>query len=511
MTQLSYRANLTAAEMPFLAELQGRNVIVGQIDQNFSRQLSSVKNKDRDVGIPQVYYGHNIIPTDAGFTTVGYKQLVIPPTDSDNTFTSVFDIRDSNENVAYLGITASGRNYVMTDITIGWVRTTDKVPVAGGIVTVSHVNGQSYICYTGIGTFVYNFGTGNLDAVTLTATNTATTIGLCEASGYNILWTSTQVLHSSTIDPTDFTPSLITGAGSDTIQDAKAAITVCLPHQTGFIIYTKRNAIAATYTGNPQFPFTYKEIVGAGGLASLDLISYDANGTDHLGYTTDGMQTISMTNTQNVFPPLTDFLAGSQFEDFDESTDLFTTVNLTTTMLKKVTSAANRYLIISYGVTSLTHAWIYDFSLARWGKFKIPHVDCFEYNIINATVNEIPRQCIGFLQADGTVKVVTMSYDTAGSYGVMILGKYQYIRSQYITLLELHLESIKVANELIIKTLTSIDGKNFTASTPSLSIATGTYRRYNQRVTGLNHSHVVSGAFHAHSIELKFLAAGSVR
>lgn len=510
MPQQTYRANLTAAEFPFLSELQGRNIIIPSIDQNFSRQGNSPKNKDRDVGIPQAYYMHNMMPTDAGLTSVGYQQVANSPADTDSTFQDIFTLRDPTEQVAYFNNTSSGRNYVLPSLGVGWLRTTDKTP--NGFVTTAHVNGQTYICFAKVGIFKYNFTTNVLDAVVTAGLNQANVLGIFASSGYMLAWTTNTVVWSSTIDPTDFVPSLVTGAGGGAVQDIKAEITVGLPNNGGFTVYTKRNAVAGTYTGNARFPFSYKEVIGAGGLAAPYLSAYDGNSTNHISYTTAGIQEISNNNSQSLFPQLTDFLAGAQFEDYDDNTKEFTVLDLMAPMKKKLTQIGNRYVVFSYGVSQLTHAVVYDVALARWGKLKFTHVDCFEYFYPSSDVVDTPRRNIGFVQADGKITVAILSYSNTGSNGTLMLGKYQLDRASYLQLQEIHLESVKADNTLDVKVLSTIDGTNTVQETiPVLSSSVGLYRRYNLRANGMNHSIIFNGAFHANSLELTFDDDGLVR
>ncbi len=512
MSQPPYRANLTAAEFPFLSELQGRTVIIPSIDQNFSRQGNSPKNKDRDIGIPQAYYMHNMMPTDAGLTSVGYQQVAESPLDTDNSFSDIYTLRDPTEQVAYFNNTVSGRNYVLLSLGVGWIRTTDKAPAAPGLVTTAHVNGQTYICFSKIGIFKYNFSTNALDAVVTAGLNQANVIGICASNGYMLAWTSNTVVWSSTIDPTDFVPSLATGAGGGAVQDIKAEITVALPNNGGFTVYTKKNAVSATYTGNARYPFSYKEIIGAGGLANPNQSAYDGNSTNHVSYTTSGIQEISVNNCSSLFPQLTDFLAGAQFEDYNDATGIFTTLNLTGPMKKKLVQIGNRYIVFSYGVSQLTHAVIFDIALARWGKIKLNHVDCFEYFYPSSDVVDTPKRNIGFVQADGKILVCIISYSNTGSNGTLMMGKYQLDRPSFLQLQEIHLESVKADNTLSVKVLSTVDGTNtILTSVPYLAEASGTYRRYNLRANGLNHSIVINGAFHANSLVLHFDDDGLTR
>jgi hypothetical protein len=69
-----------------------------------------------------------------------------------------------------------------------------------------------------------------------------------------LAWNETTLYWSSTTDPTDFTPSLATGAGSGGVQNIKGAITIAAPISTGLIVYSNQNAVAAVYSGNARFP-----------------------------------------------------------------------------------------------------------------------------------------------------------------------------------------------------------------------------------------------------------------
>lgn len=511
MTTLTYRANLTAAEFPLLSEQQGRTVIVMGNDQNFSRQANSTRNKDRDIGIPQVYYCHNVIPTEGGMSSVGYQDIATAPLDTDNTFHEVFLVRDSNNNVAYFANTLSGRCYVLPSLGTGWLRTTDMAPAVGQTVTSAFINGETYIYFGKVGCYRYDFATNTLISVPLLGISYSTVIGITSANGYMIVWTENSVLWSSTISPTDFLPSLVTGAGSSSVQEVKGAIVACFAQNGGFLVYTRTNAVAAIFTGNVQNPFTFRENIAAGGISTGTLVAHDGNSSSHYAYTTSGLQEIALSQSNVIFPQVTDFIAGSQFEDYDDATGEMMNVLLSSPMQKKLTMISNRYLLISYGINALTHAILFDTALGRLGKLKTPHVDCFEYRYPSSDVVEAPRRSIGYLQTDGSIKVVVMSYDTTGAQGTLIMGKYQYERNTYTTMIEAHLESIRANSTLSVVWLTSIDGRNTTRVPTALAIDSGTYRRYNSRTTGLNHSLVVSGGFNLHSVEFRFTTAGDVR
>ena len=66
MAQIQMRGNLNAANIPLLSNLFGRSIIIPQQDQNYQRSSIVGQDAQLDKGIPQVYYGHNIMPTGQG-------------------------------------------------------------------------------------------------------------------------------------------------------------------------------------------------------------------------------------------------------------------------------------------------------------------------------------------------------------------------------------------------------------------------------------------------------------
>jgi hypothetical protein len=498
MAQVTYRANLSAKSFPFLSLNWGRTVIVPQYDNTFSRQLASQEDNDKDVGIPQIYYCHNVMPHQQGFQSVGYTTLNLGTSD---TFTFMGIIRDSGDNKTYFGVSASGKFYALIGNT--WVYKA-TFGASGAQVTTAYVSGTTYIYIANYGCIKYDFAAQAFVAVTLTAVDPTQVLGVAYSAGYLIVWTKTTVAWSSTIDPTDFTPSLVTGAGGGGVESARGAINLCFAHTQGFIIYTTANAVAALYSGNSRYPFNFREIVASGGLDSINQIAYDANSGNHYAYTTSGMQLVSTTQTSTILPELTDFISGRMFEDYDEITDTFTSGTLTAAMQKQVTMVSDRYLVISYGATSLTHALVYDLTDKRWGKLKIPHVMCFEYQLSNPGVVEIPRQSIAFLQADGTVKAVDFTVGAINSSGVICLGKYQFVRQRTLLLDEVVVEDIPVGANFTLYDLPALDGKNTTKVTPTLLYSNGLMRRYGCDAVGVNHSILLKGSFSVVSLVLTF-------
>lgn len=504
MTQVRYRGNLSAKTFPFLSENWGQSIMVPGPDNTFNVRVSSGEDQDRDAGIPQLYYCHNVLPYAQGFQSIGYIQIVDAVSPAVTTFTFQILLRDADDNKTYLGITSDGKFYIGTGS--NWIL---KATYGPGLVTFAYVSGITYIWIQGVGCKKYDFATAAFVNVTLTGLTVADIVGIAPSFGYLIAWTISEVAWSSTIDPTDFTPSLLTGAGGGGVEGAKGAITFCLPHILGFMVYTAANIVVAVYSGNARYPFNFRELPNSGGCASQELVSYDANTGNHYVYTTSGMQLISTNAGQTVFPELTDFISGQLFEDFDEDTLEFDSIALNITMQKKLTVVSDRYFIMSYGIRELTHALVYDLTQKRWGKLKITHVDCFEYQVTNVGVFEIPKQSIAFLQKDGTIKVATFSTTNGLGEGVAILGKYQYVRSRLMEMQEVWIENVH-GEDFAIKLYSALDGKNAVWIEPSLVRHEGLLARAYFRQVALNHSVLVSGSFNLSSLELTFNIHGKL-
>lgn len=508
MAQIIYRANLSAKVFPFVSEFFGRSVIVAGQDQNFSRQLTSSEDLDKDRGIPQVYYCHNVMPASEGLQSIGYTKPIV---DIKAGFTNIQILRNAQGDEVFFSHTEDGNNYVIPFGQTTWVSINTIPNTVGVAVTNAQINGQSFIYFARVGCYMYDTITNSLIPILLSGLVASDVLGITSSAGYMIAWTANSIAWSSTVphviptDPIDFIPSLITGAGGGSVEAAKGKITICVPHFLGFIIYTTDNAIAAVYSGNARYPFNLREIVASGGVANQFLISTDSGTGNHYAYTTSGLQLVSISQTQTLFSEITDFIAGSYFEDFNESTLQLETQTLRAPMKKAINVVSDRYLVISYGVSSLTHAIVFDLVQKRFGKLKIPHTRCFEFKLLTPEITETPRASIGFLQANGTIQVVDFTYTSLSSRGIMILGKYQYMRSRLLQLDSVCVENVIQAADFNLYVLTSVDGKNtITPKEGYLQNSTGVLREFLFRATGVNHSLLFKGKFFCNSLLLKF-------
>lgn len=586
MAQITYRANLSARSFPFLSQNWGRTVIVPQYDNAFNRQVTSPSDADSDVGIPQIYYCHNVMPHQQGFQSVGYINVYTSGGATNARYIHL--IRDGKGNKLYLVFTSDKKiyRYKAGVSTLHSAVDYDITNWTGELITTALVGGITYIYVPGVGVAYFDFETTTFTPVTLTGLNVGAVIGITAAFGYLIAWnipgtgftapvqlsstincfipystlhyplaagqpivgtgippgttivSYTKVQHifeyyyaitlslpatvstvetltfgnisnigvawSSIVDPTDFTPSLTTGAGGGDLEAAKGKIVACVPHAQGFIIYTESNIVAATYSGNSRYPFNFREIPGSAGISDINQVTFDSNSGNHYVYTTSGLQLVNTTQSQIVLPELTDFISGKLLEDYNETTDTFSQTLLTTEMKKELTMVSDRYLVISYGIASYTHALVYEISAKRWGKLKQAHVTCFDFLDSSSSITEAPRQSIGFLNSDGSIVIADFT-DPKNTYtGVICLGKYQFVRQRLLQLDQIFLENITSGTTPVVKVLTALDGKNVTSVTPSLITSTGLFRSYGCRAIGINHSLLIKGSFTLTSLELTF-------
>lgn len=512
MSDVVYRANLKAAQFPFLTELSGRSIIVKGPDQtaplgDFAKSTTDASGQ----GIPQIYYCHNVMPVDNGYISISYTEAVITAYPTAQNFDETVVLRNDEGNSAELAIDLTGHLYVMQAGTNVWVVPVGgpaAATIAGKRMTVAFVSGITYIFFQNVGCYTYNFSTNNLTVIALTGLTEADILGIVAVRGYMIAYTDQAVYWSSTILATDFVTDLSTGAGGGQLEGARGTITTIEAVYGGMIVFTSGNAVAATSSDNVRFPFNFVEITGCGGLVNAAYVSLDANSSSLYAYTTAGLQLISLKQATVVTPEVTDFLSGGSFEDFDETTNILSVTNTDgTPIMKKIVVIASRYLVISYGITQLTHALVYDLAYKQWGKLKITHTDCFEWN--RSTV-ETSKKNLAFMTSGGGIFVLNSDIDNDDAYGVMILGKFQYVRTRLLQLQRVAFENVNPTATFELLDLPAVDGKNFSAAVSGyLAVNTGKYREYLFHNSALNHSLLAKGGFNAASVELTFNVIGA--
>jgi hypothetical protein len=409
-------------------------------------------------------------------------------------------------------------------------------PLTDSEVSFGLARGQGFICVrTGGNTKIYELSiTGGTTLVftdrtaaivaTLSGFVANDILGITSSYNYLILYTASTILWSSTTTPTDFAVSLVSGAGSEVPGNLKGDITFCREHLAGFFIYTTKNAIFAVYTGNSRYPWKFREVGGSSGYTYSTQIAGSTNAESQYGLTNSKyIQELVPASAGLIAPEVTDFLSTQTHWDiFDSATNTFS-VSSTGTLLDstqpRIWFVLDRYVIVPYGFVSgkYTYALIYDVLLRRYGKLK-------------ATFNAIATDDVDFYTVDyatGAInKVYFDIYDQVitggGQYkhsGVLLLGKFQFVRSRLLQLDEIEIESTQSTTVLPAPTdqqfsvfiLPSLNGKNF--STPVIPYtdlnSSGPWNHYlAPSIVGINHSIGLKGAFDVNTIQLAFTLHG---
>lgn len=537
MSKIRFEGNLTEAEFPLMLSMQGKTVIQPMYDPKFrlqQRQLMADPAQNRS--LPTVSYMENVLPTSEGVQSIGYEP-VIGALAGATDFDQVITLRDSNEN-NFLLSPSNGKNYLLNPSTLVWASTN---PVAGvtsdNFVTVAYVNGRTFYCYSGIGVYEYNSGTGVISAVALTLPTIggvpltiADVRGIGGSNNYLVIFTTLTVLWSSLVDPTDFNPSLTTGAGYATPQDVRGKITSVAPTSGGFVIFTYKNAVAATYTNNSRAPFAFKEIAGCGGVANVERITNSQVSGPVYIWGSAGLQKVTLQGAEFVSADVNDFIAGRLYDYWDTATSQVLVASYGGPEFPtKLALIANRWLCLSYKVGADTgpYGWslVFDTALKRWGRLKGDHVDLFPFGIPSVrnalTYNDLApeaytdlgsssyrslalstsgveitsKQQMAVIQNDGNIHKVVMDYYKEATHsGVLILGKHQLVRA---ATMQHQLTSFSGAYANFgAKIAVSYDGRNMQPAVAMTAIkTTGDDVTYGARLSGVNYNLIATGTF----------------
>ena len=554
MSQIQVRANLLATDFALVTKFQGRTILAGQYDQKSTpSDANNLAGKDNDAQ-PEAYYMHNVLPTINGYKSVAYKEVVgaLPP---GKIFTRIVGFRDSDappeQDRGYLGITADGKTYMVSTLNGYWIDITPVgQPIVNGLGTVSittaTVLGITYVCYSGFGIFTINMHTRTMVPVTLLGITVSTIIGIAASNNYLLLHNGAVVFWSSAINPLDFVPSLITGAGSGTPASTGGPIVLLSPLSTGFAVYTTTNIVLASFSGNTRYPWIFKEANNSSGIASVTSVASAGDDGSNYAWTSAGLLKVTLAGAVPVLPEVTDFLSGQVIEDFDPITKTFNTTYLPDKLSIQLSYSSSRYVIVSYGRADaqMSYSLVYDLALKRIGKLKLNHAAPIEFVMDYAgngityagSVTTYPFQTfalaagsnitiggakvlsstpasakhtMAFMAANGAINIVTEDYADYTADAVLLLGKYQLIRNNLISVQGVIVETIDAENpNFNIGVLTSYDG-NYTAPyVPLVQHAGGAVREYLCRVTGVNHSFLIEGAFNLVSFMINFSKHG---
>lgn len=532
MGQLKFDANITASAFPLLTDWATRTVLVASTQSGEGRQLLTT---------PQILYAENVLPTNQGYKSVTIKDIIPAATPANTNFTKIFNVTDAAGNKALLGVTSDSKIYMITASTFIWVDVTPATWAGGDEITLGRANGTTYIYLKQFGCYVVDITGVALTVQALAGITAANIYGIVSAVNYLILWDATALYWSSTVDPTDFVPSLITGAGTETPTDLEGTIVYAQALGTGFAIYSTVNIVLASYSNNTQFPWIFRAADNGDGIIDSSQVGNSQDSGYQMALTPSGVLQVTPQGCQSVTPEISDFLAAKLYEEYNSGLDSLVTTELSSVLIARISYIAARYIILSYGITSYTAALVYDQLLKRWGKLKLDHAACYEiqtptgsvlhsygeaselgqsyasatpqpYNEAASTFNGTPDigTNFGFMKTDGSLVSAQLDFTSIDDSGFLILGKFQAVRSNLITLEEIELESLSADNtafELSVRP--SIDGKTLLAAvTPTLLDSVEGYRRYGLSTEGKNHELRLKGSFNLTVCEITYTMAG---
>jgi hypothetical protein len=506
MAQIQYRGNLSAKVFPFLSSQFGRSVVVGSSDQAGAFINNTGDSSGGDNNIPQAYYMHNVMPTAQGYKSVAFSEIIKPVGVS---FNRVIPIRDPDMTRGLIGITTSGGVYIYRAGDTTWTDVSAQLGGwTGGDISVAYAAGYTYLCLSKFNVFKLYVAGKTLLPVALSGLVASGIVSITSAANYLVVTDGVQVYWSSTVTPEDFVPSLITGAGSGKPEGAEGAIIALVPLSSGFAAYTSVNVVVASYSQNARFPFIFKRVDNSKGIAeSLHIASGGEDGINY-AWTSAGIQKITATGAVTYLPEVSDFLAGKELEVWNSITNEVDSQYLSEPMKVKLAFIGARFLVVSYGVTNFTHALVFDTSIKRWGKLKLDHVDCFDVSLnsdgqLTTSKSASAKKTFGIMTTRGSVVVCNFDNPAKSTDSVIVLGKYQLLRSRLMTMDGISLENIEATSNCEVLLATTYDGKDQAVlSTPALVSKSSQVRNYACRVTGVNHSVIIKGTFNLNTIML---------
>jgi len=521
MPQIPYRANLSSAVFPMTLADAGRSVIVPQADQNFDRRVDPA-GEQTDAGIPQAIYMQNVIPTVNGFQSVGwFQRQPIPPRSGGAPGSATIQKTFVLEGTVIAPRSGSGGylDVISNDIdcSLTWAYNAGATPVCGAPIepSIAAVRGTYYYCdQTDIFTFTINAGTKQLTFINVTASALGVIVSdiryICSSYNYLILLMNDGTIRwSSTTTPLDFVPSLVTGSGVET-PGQTIDPQFLVEHPDGFLIFGTYGVIFVRYTGNSRYPWKFTPVTNSGGYSfPYQVYGGSSERTTYCIDTGNKVRIIADGAAQLVAPEVSSYFEREPRHDtFNYSTNVFSYEEFFN--IKKIFYILDRYLVISViqaNTAAGAYSIIYDTLLQRYGKLKIDH----NYVVSSpARVTYIGR----FAVDDDTYNLGLDIYNTDYTFeGVLLLGKFQYVRDRFLQLEEIAIESAKniaigSPQNLSVVLFPSFDGKNFTTPVVLSPTITANLATVNLHKTALNHSIMLKGAFDVNTLALVFNTTG---
>ena len=548
-----FKVSLNAARFPLVSTKGQRAVYVPGLDSTLRVGESYAgSNESVDTNRAQVLYGENFMPIAEGLKSVGYSELIAATANED--FDQIFALRDDQENTV-LYSPAAGKNYVYDGAFGIWTSTayttiwSPHVPLAPytpdlSKVTYAYVEGYTFVCFSRVKSsditpvdmsiMYWNPTTQSLSPATALVTNLPFAAGeidgIAASNGYLIVYSGITVawapFNGTAFDFTIYTAGNYTGAGYQIPEDVQGNIQACIGLPGGFVIFTTKNGIAASYYSQSVIsPWVFRAIPNCGGIASYEQATIEGSLGYIIAYTTTGFQKISLNSAEEVHPDVSDFIVDRYLEQYSFGTQTLSRSTVNIDFYTKLSNVANRYLILSYGTqpTVFSFALVYDMSLKRWGKLRVVHCDCFYYSygsesqaitysmlgdstytdmgttLYSETLGQssqiVPAQHgLAFLAPTGQVQLATWSNQLrTEDNAVVVIGRVQLTRTSNIQFNRIELEGLNTGRIYVVP---SYNGKDLEAASLLTTIEQTTdYRIAGDLIDCKNFNLIVEGTF----------------
>lgn len=558
-----FKLALNAATFPLLSTHASRSVCIPALD-GVARTPRTFMGSDEniDYNIPQIIYCENVLPTRSGIKSVGYQQVIAPTVNND--FDSIFPLRDADENTV-LYSPSHGKNYIYDDVLAAW--STEDIPTIWGLtlaagsvpadskVTYAYVDGKTFVCYSRLqSTTAVDMSIMQWDAATkslIPATSIITNLpfavgeidGISSSSGYLLVWSGLTIawapFNGAAFNFEIYSSGNFTGAGYQIPEDVQGPITAIIGMPGGFIAFTTRNAIGASYHAQSiAAPWVFREIPDAGGMDNYEQATVEGSLGKLIAYTTSGMQSLSLNSAELAFPAVSDFIAARSSERYDFGNHTLVQGAVSTDLFTKLTAVGNRYIVISYGYYpgTFSFALIYDLGLKRWGKVRIVHRDCFYYTqkpvsagltyamLLDvsyadtapetyAGTNLAPERvtaaqhALAFMKSTGEVVLGIWSDESrAEDEAVAIIGRVQLTRTSNTQLNTVEAEGLKSGE---IEIMPSYDGRTLAETQVLTTIeSVGDFRKAGGMISCKNFNVVIEGTFDLSTLILEGTTTG---
>lgn len=373
--------DLKTSNFPLLSSLRGRGVYVGGLDED---------KEDK----PKLYWAENVMPISEGFASAQYFKVVhenaMPVIDIVDAIprTNVHLVYNALGEVTYL--LENMNQLIIYKPKEGVWEVIETISDTGLQFSVFYLKGTTYYFHRDIGLkkFGNTFEAADIITVTLTGTGdfnggaSGNVYAMTSVLSYIVAVTRFEVYWSDPITETNFHPTVPSTslAGSSKVLALKGEAKMILPITNGFIIYTSTNAVAASYSNNPNNPFIFREVANSAGTFNPFHVAYKTSLPMHFAWTDAGFMQVTPTESASIFPEITDFLGSDTLEFIDLSTGKIRK-EVGVNIASKVTYLNSRYIAISYGKENEPYDYLlmFDTTLKRWGKLKYRHIAVFNF------------------------------------------------------------------------------------------------------------------------------------